>query len=109
MMDITKLADEWRNDEAGFQAVTHDKRLSCHNGLTCATELAAVLPKWALITDDPTTWPAVGQEVLIADWIDGWRLFNTVGGLNEPHWHSPQIGDLWRPLCDLDYPPGEQP
>jgi len=70
----------------------------------CADDLEAALPKWTKITDDPDTWPEDGQRVIhtvVAIRRDYTYAsdFYDVGAIR--HW----IGRVWRPFCDLDYPP----
>jgi len=116
-MDITKLADMWRNDEAGFRVVTHDKNLSCHNGLTCANELESALPKWTRITDDPATWPELDGEPTVEIIYRSPDRFGRPGKLEGFEWDQGDTvalmegdklkfkGGWYRYTTDLDYPP----
>ena len=111
IMNIRTLPDKWRSDEDE----NGQEFAPWLNGLACAKELEAALPKWTKITDDPDTWPPVMNENLP---IEG--MFVAQPECTADHEYTPTftwfdeddmisagdwIGTWWRPLCDLDYPP----
>jgi hypothetical protein len=110
-MNITKLPDRWRDaaQRVNLRGQIFD---------TCATELEAALPQWTRITGDHEASLIIGE----AYWCDCLEDFNqiciftgseTVDG-ESAHWFQSQITDRYvcvnscRPLCDLDYPPGNE-
>ena len=71
-------------------------------------ELEAALPKWTKMTDDPNTWPPCFIDVLVqykhfVGSNTSVKSYNFPGALGIKDY----MGDWWRPLCDLDYPPEE--
>ncbi len=103
MADITKLPALWRDFE--FKGPTHIGPL-WHAGYSdclsdVANQLEAALPKWTKITEDESTWPDADMfPVLIV-----WQQDSSVH-VHEAH-NTAEIGDKWRPLCSIDYPPKE--
>ena len=102
-MSIRALADKWRGNEKP-QCV--EERAYNDGQQNCAFDLEAALPQWTQITDDPATWPTLETEILMASWYDGWNYESyTVKCFKI---FKDELGEWWRPLCDLDHPP-EQP
>jgi hypothetical protein len=108
VISITKLANKWR-DESNIAFENHGEGAAeCVQ--ECADELESALPKWTRITDDPATWPEAGQKVFFCDFIDSDDNEDVRGVTCFPNkeFVSQWIGDYWRPLTDLDYPPEQQ-
>ncbi len=96
MNDITKLADKWRCGSTAFRYMS-TKEILC----ACADALEDAIPKWTKITEDESTWPDADMfPVLIV-----WQQDSSVH-VHEAH-NTAEIGDKWRPLCSIDYPPEE--
>jgi len=98
-IEITKLADKWRNYN-----YIEDAPVCGDCAIELADELEAALPKWTKITDDKS-WPDDGEYL--------WCYGSDSGGYIHATYEICMmrvIGDMvsdlyWRPLCDLDYPP----
>ena len=89
-MSIRDLPDKWRNNPDSHESAEYQHK--------DAAELQAALPVWTKITEHPATYPDIdGEEVLF--WGARWQCLE----IAEPKYA--EIGDWWRPLCDLDYPP----
>lgn len=101
MTDIMKLAENWRDDAVEASEVGLIES-GYHVAMVCATSLENALPKWTRITDDEKSRPPRFEPYLFAN-DDMPRP--KVSGANTTLW----VGDWWRPLCDLDYPPEQKP
>jgi len=71
----------------------------------CAKDLEAALPVWTRITEDESTWPEDGQNILYKTK----RFIPPVGTTYRSNGKgmTPHYIVAWRPLCDLDTPPDE--
>ena len=95
-MNIRSLPDKWR-EESGCDLFDVFFAVSIR-----ADELEAALPKWTKTTDNPDTWPPRKTWVMITDY--GFIGANHVRIRKNPITDN---GRWWRPLCDLDCPPGQ--
>ena len=102
-MSIRGLIDEW-SAAAAFD-FTEGNDVSGIAYTDCAKKLEAALPTWTKITEgkpDPERWIIYRCRL-----ADGWTE------LIQTKWHKDSFARMdnvyWRPLCDLDYPPEEQP
>lgn len=102
MKNLTELSAEWRKA---------NRILSYQKGLDdCADQLDAALPKWTKITDDPETWPKEGQHFMRSEYaksFEGWSIPESDTFCTETFKYDYVmfVGDMWRPLCSIDYPP----
>ena len=105
------------------ELITMLREFDCHTDVQelAADRLeAAAPPKWTEITDNPKTWPPVGESVVCrtgegGKFYYGHSIFDRLSpadtsfysGINSP---SPYLKYThWRPLCDLDYPIEQKP
>ena len=100
MNDITKLPDKWRQKRRSELDATN---FDLYELADCADELEQALPKWTRITEEPDTWPEDETTVFLSYIANGKRSFEMWGFKDSDNLML--MGDYWRPLCDLDYPP----
>lgn len=106
MTDITKLADKWREFKFSktAQIIGPLWEVGYHDALNgCALALESALPKWTkAVSGESSTFPEEDQEVMM-------YCYGNLEAGRYPDGLVVTPGDWWRPLCDLDYPPGEKP
>ena len=106
---IRELIEKWRENEVYIHASENaDIYLGGkHARNICADELQAALPTWTRITDDESTWPEKGQDVLI--YLGSGFLEKGGWGVSPNNMqHYIDRGYYWRSTCDLDTPPKVQ-
>ena len=106
MTKITKLPNDWRSiipkEHDGGDLVWTAAVIT---GMEhAADQLEVALPTWTKITDQEDTWPPIDSEVMYASWYDGWNIANGWVEFTS----LDDMGDYWRPLCDLDCPPKDE-
>lgn len=100
-IDITKLADEWREEEDELKAAAGIYE-SCHDGFSCANELQAALAEYEW-TEIAKELPPMDVSVMASD---GARSY--VFTRRDYHTFKAGVGiQQWRPLGSLDHPPKE--
>jgi hypothetical protein len=107
--DVNKLPDEWLK----IIDPPFNNYPCAHVLKDCADQLQAALPVWKQITDDPDTWPPIGDFMLSQD-ADGPMCVEGSSLEYASFVHAERtpdddfsifVGRWWRPLCSLDYPP----
>ena len=89
---ITKLPDAWRAEEKDFHDILYYKL----SGYICADQLDQALPKWTQVDGNPKNKPDEDEDLIMLYWAGSASIVEA---------DEISIGDWWRPLCDLDYPP----
>jgi len=106
MANITKLPDEWRSSLDGLIRCCTENDCNIRATHTHANQLEAALPKWIKITDNPKTWPPVGEFIGCMTGEANAFYYGHVFLERTVTWDVDfHVYTHWRPLCDLDYPP----
>jgi len=104
-MSLHQLPDKFREHAAAIEDEDPLDVYAIAAYRQCADELQAALPVWVKITDDPETWPTVGDWVMGSygprDYARSMMFID--------HTKRRTYGRYWRPIIEgIDTPPEEQ-